>query len=294
MIIDLKKIKRFKNLDEGVVRYYHDVNKYPLLSEKELLNYFYRYKNESLPISERKKAKNKIAMHNLRLVIAVAKKYSNSLNFLDLINEGNIGLITAIETYDPAKSGFCQWAIWHIRRMIAKYCINNNSLIRKSNIFKTYYTIKKAREKFAQENERFPTNDELLVYLNEEYNVDIKDTYDLNDIMYVNYDLGDDNENSDFNGSINGSYGDIITFNTLTSSNNIEDKENEEYQTELTQKYLSCLTSKELKVIRMLYGIGCDRDYKLSEVADKLHITKEGVRQIKCRAFDKMKKYSLP
>jgi len=67
MIIDLKKIKRFKNLDEGVVRYYHDVNKYPLLSEKELLNYFYRYKNESLPISERKKAKNKIAKQDLKI-----------------------------------------------------------------------------------------------------------------------------------------------------------------------------------------------------------------------------------
>ena len=280
--------KKVRYMEDSVLnRYLDEIGKEALLSDEV-----------EKQLSERilkgdAKALSKLVEANLRFVVAIARQYKGKgVAMEDIVSEGNIGLITAIETYDPAKSGFCQWAIWHIRRMIAKYCINNNSLIRKSNIFKTYYTIKKAREKFAQENERFPTNDELLVYLNDEFNADIKDTYDLNDIMYVNYDLGDDNENSDFNGSINGSYGDILTFNTLTSSNNIEEKENEEYQTELTQKYLSCLTSKELKVIRMLYGIGCDRDYKLSEVADKLHITKEGVRQIKCRAFDKMKKYS--
>ena len=141
MVINLKN--RTSNIftrTETLVKYYDDIRHYKLLSQEEEVQLFITLKEGDKKSKE--KARITIVNANQRFVVAVAKKFGTNENLLDLISEGNIGLMEAIDRFDYTKGvRFSTFAVWYIRRAINFYNINHGSLVTKSNIAKRYRVI---------------------------------------------------------------------------------------------------------------------------------------------------------
>lgn len=285
MIVNLKaRPTEFIERSEALVRYYDDIRKFPLLTPEEEAECFNRLKNGSL--IEQSKAKKQIINSNQRFVVSVAKKYGKNSNILDLINEGNIGLLEAVEKFDVDKGvKFSTFAVWYIRRAINLYSIKNNSVVTKSNLSKTYHIIAQARNKFYQQELRQPTVDELKEILENDYNVKIKNTLDIVDSKIISI---DDESNTD---DENPNYGDVMLYKNNTSSpNSYENNSNNDFNKIIVTNLLSKLTEREQQITKLLFGIGCDREYELQEIGEKVNLTTERVRQLKFAILVKLKK----
>ena len=176
--MNLKEKKSgFINADRTINAYLKEINKYKVLTATEEAELVKKMNDGD------EKAKALLIASNQRFVYAVAKRYGNDDNILDLVQEGNIGLMLAIETFDPSKGNrFLSYAIWYIRREINAYLNNDNLLIRKTNNTKTVYKVSKIKSKFFAEHNRYPDVDEIARILEEEYGITIKDKTDLLDI----------------------------------------------------------------------------------------------------------------
>ena len=163
--MNLKEKKTgFINADHSISAYLKEINKYKVLTASEEADLIKKMRNGDLD------ARNHLIAANQRFVYAVAKRYGNDDNVLDLVNEGNIGLMQALDTFDASKGNrFLSYAIWYIRREINAYLNNDNLLIRKTNNTKTIYKLSKIKEKFYAENNRYPDVDEIAAILEAEY-----------------------------------------------------------------------------------------------------------------------------
>jgi RNA polymerase primary sigma factor len=179
---------------------------------------------------------------------------------------------------------FITFAVWYVRRAINLYCINYGTIVKKNNISKTYHVISQATNKFIQREYRQPTLEELANILRNEYNVDIKDVTDLLDTKIASIDEGF-NANED-----NSNIGDITAYNSYSSSYNDYDRiSNNDFNNHLVKSMLTKLPEREREIIKLNFGIGYDREYEIQEIAQKLDLTSERVRQIK---NDVIKKFS--
>ena len=284
MIINLKRRSSYiHNRGEMVERFFRDINGYKILTKEEEQELF--KKIASSDKIESKKAFDKIINSNQRLIIAVAKRFAdnNENNLLDLIDEGNIGLIEAIRRFNPnGGNRFISFAIYYIRREISAYCINNQTLVKKSNNQKLYFSINKIRNKFFQENERYPTEEEIKEIIKDDYNIPILNTVD---VLDVKVDLIDEIESEKEDNFFK--YNDLQR--RLSIPSETEYGEFDEYNIELVQTLLSSLKPKERKVIELLYGINCDFPHDAAKISDMLGITRERVRQIKYKTLYKLK-----
>lgn len=284
MIINLKLSSSniFERTD-CLQRYYADVKKYKILSIEEENLLFLKVKNGNK--EEKQAAKNAIINANQRFVIAVAKRFASNNNLLDLIAEGNLGLIEAIDSYSLDKeTRFTSWAIWYIRRSINQYCVNYGSLVRKSNLSKTYHTISQAKNKFLQKEGRQPTDDELIEILNDEFNLNLKSLRDVIDTNVISIDdkVGEHDDDREI--------GEVNAFNSVCASiNTYENVANDDYNHFIIQKTLNKLKTRDKEVISMLFGIGYDRPYEIQEVAKKMNMTSERIRQLKGEILLKLK-----
>ena len=230
---------------------------------------------------EIKKAKEKFAKSNLRLIIAIAKKYSPHRSILpDLIQEGNIGLLKAIEKFDYRRGfKFSTYATWWIRQSIAKYLAENTRTIRiPVHIIETIYKISKiVSTKFYQEYGTDPTIEDLarITGMSVEKLAQI--------FKYMKHPISlESNINNDEDTRLleliengNSTRPDQYTFN-----NEISEK---------VKILLSTLSSREEKVIRLRFGIGEKKPYTLEEVGQKFGVSKERIRQIESMALRKLK-----
>lgn len=282
MVVNLKTPSDFFERTETLVRYYEDIRKYPLLTIEEENQCFTLLKTGNKTLRE--KAKTKLVNSNQRFVVAVAKKFANNNNILDLISEGNIGLMEAIEKFDSNKGvRFTTFAVWYIRRAINQYNINN-SIVTKTNAAKTYHVISQATNKFVQREHRQPSLEELQNIIVKEYNIDIKEIVDIIDTRFISI---DDDSNSS---SESTNYGDITTFKTCSASvNSYEKNIDDEFSKNIVSLMLKKLPSRENNIIKMLFGIGYDREYEIQEVAQKMGLSTERVRQLKISTLDKLK-----
>lgn len=285
MIVNLKsRAADYFERTDTLVRYYEDIRRYQLLSleeEAELFNLLKYGNNE-----EKKYARSKIINSNQRFVVAIAKKFGTNDNILDLISEGNIGLMEAIDKFDITKGvKFSTFAVWYIRRAINLYNINHGTLVTKSNISKTYHVISQATNKFVQREFRQPTLEELKDLLVNEYNVDIKDAIDILDTRIVSID-DDGGDDSDDNTNVS----DVIAYRSNSAySNTYEKRAENDFNKELIQSMLNKLSKREQDIIKLIFGIDCDREYELQEVAKKVGLTTERVRQLKFSIIEKLK-----
>lgn len=288
VIVNLKADTGLVDRSENTVRFYKDVATYPTLTREEEIKWFNKLKHGNS--EEKEIARNFIWLCNQRLAIAVAKKWSTTDTLMDYTNEANFGLNEAIDSFNVDKGvKFCSYAMWYIKRAINRY--NNNSLyiVKKTNYSKTFHVIAKATNDFLQENERMPTLEELKNIVNTKYNKDVKDEKDLLDlrVSYVDESNGDDYENPN--------YGDMADYNRASASyNDYVSKSENDFNKELITSLLNKLSPRKQIIIKMRFGLyeednGIKREYELNEIAEKLNLTSERIRQLENEAMKELK-----
>jgi RNA polymerase primary sigma factor len=266
----MKQIKITKNIlnerSEILSDYFKEMNNYNILTPSEELNLAYEIKNGS------EEAKTKLVNANLRFVVTCAKQYVNQgVPLADLINAGNLGLIEAVNRYDPDKGyRFISFAVWYIRREILKEIYNTGRTVRYPITFISKITkVKKAYDKFINENEREPTDDELL---------------NLTNLTQKQYDKV----------ILNKSYCqslDTPLYEDVKLEDTIPDSEvDQDFTTDAILNCISHLNAREQKVIKEYFGIGCPAK-KVQEIAEELRLGPERVRQIRKEAIKKLGKF---
>lgn len=274
---------RFKPTDnyyvennDTVSRYLNEIRNTPLLTANDEVELIIKAQNGD------KEARDTLIIANQRFVYAVAKRFATTDKIMDLVNEANIGMITAIDLFDPTRGmRFLTYAVWYIRREIGAYITRKEHIVRRSNDMKTSYFLEKIKNKFFCENGRFPTSDEISDILFTEYDKSIKncDAYDIV-IERIN---GEINKEHD-------TFEEHPDFTSATSSENQYEEEidNESYR-DLVAKYMSVLCERDRDIIKMSFGIDCGGvEYDLDSISEKLGVSKERVRQIKNSAIKKM------
>ena len=260
---------KFYSGNDTLNKYLSDIRKYKVLTPEEEVELFERISDGD------ESAKARIVESNQRFVYSLAKIYSkNDDEVLDYVNEGNIGLMTAIDTFDVTKGmKFITYSVWYIRRSMNYYLSTMNSLVAKSNNMKYGKKIDYIKQECMCTNGYEPTYDEIVDMMKEKYNLDIKDicdVYDLN-ISSINQQLDDDytiEDNSEFN--------------EVTSSVNAYETETDKtYNNELVGNILSTLTEKQQDIIRMSFGIGYERSFTAEEIGDKYEMDEMTVNQLK-------------
>ena len=280
--IDASSVNYDEVADDSVKLYLREIGKIPLLSQEEEFELAQKviHGNEK----EKKRAKDKMAESNMRLVVSIAKRYSGrGLDFLDLIQEGNTGLLRAVEKFDPDKGfKFSTYATWWIRQAITRAIADQARTIRiPVHMVETINKVLRAQRRLTQELNREPTIEEIGKAMDMdpekiEYVMKIKQ-----DIASLDASVGRDGEDDD------SSLGDFIEDEDRVSP---EDAAANQLLKEQIASILSTLTDREQKIIKMRFGIGGGKSHTLEEVGAEFSVTRERIRQIEAKALAKLRK----
>ena len=282
--MNLKEKKTtYISADQSINTYLKEINKYKVLSpaeESTLIEKMHWDGDES--------AREKLIVSNQRFVYAIAKRYGNEDNVLDLVEEGNKGLMTALDSFDPEKGNrFLSYAVWYITRDILAYLNGENLSIRKTNNTKTVYKVGKIKSKFYTEHNRYPDIDEIAEILDKEYGVKIKNSKDLLDISMTSINTCFDDEDS--RAFENTPY---FTERTAVDNDYVPEMDRE-FNTEISKTLISSLTEREQQIVKMAFGIGFNKEYTNAEIGEEIGMSSERVRQLKNGAIEKMKKLAV-
>ena len=265
--------------DDSVRLYLREIGKIPLLSAEEELALAQRV------VAGEKKAKDKMAEANMRLVVSIAKRYSGrGLDFLDLIQEGNTGLLRAVEKFDPDKGfKFSTYATWWIRQAITRAIADQARTIRiPVHMVETINKLLRTQRRMTQELNREPTIEELAKELEMEpdkveYVMKIKQ-----DITSLDAGVGRDGDDED-------SY--LKDFIVDDEGVTPEESASSQLLKEQVQSILSSLSDREQKIIKMRFGLENGKSHTLEEVGQEFAVTRERIRQIEAKALAKLRKH---
>lgn len=279
-----KTQKPFLVRDEILTMYYNDIRKYPLLSQDETKELFHMFNNGSL--SERKYARTKLFNHNARLVTSMARQYCGmNDNLMDLIEEGNIGLLNAINKYDINKaSSFQKFALFHIRREINLFKTNYSAMVQQANRSKTDNKISAIVSSFIQRENRMPTDDEILSEYNEKNpQKKINEKEDTITVEYVYIDSF-----APRGGEFTDTQSYLEYSNKTCSHNDYMGKIINDCNKELLNRLMTGLTPNERRAITLFYGLENGIECSLGVAGTIMNCTSERVRQLCKSAVDKM------
>ncbi len=255
--------------------YLNELRKLPVLSLKEELEYARKI---ALGDTE---ARRKLIEANLRLVVKIAKKYtSQGVSTLDLVEEGNIGLMRAVEKYDPARNcRFSTYATWWIKQSIERAIANYSRTIRLPiHISSRIYKISKTISGYTEKGENEPTSEDIafqtglpIDFVRNLFSVVIK-TYSLETL------IGDD--------------GKLTLEDTLPNTSFEEPLSAFEHakRVEEIASWLDTLTNDEKKIIMMRYGLDGDEPQTLEAIGKVFGVTRERIRQLEQKAINKLRK----
>jgi RNA polymerase primary sigma factor len=263
--------KNILNENSDILKdFFKDIDKYKIYSGEEQIELARKAKSGD------KRAREMLITCNLRFVITCAKKYTGQgVPLLDLINAGNYGLCLAIDNYDPDRGyKFLSFAVWYIRREILKEIYNTGRTIRYPITYINKITkVKKAYENFVNTYQREPTDEELINLANvtqKQYNSVVLDkSY----CQSIDSPVSDDNQISlsDLLSEEIVPFTDVFTKDTISKS-------------------LSCLNSREYKVITEFYGLNGVEERSIKDIASEMNLGDERIRQIRKGAIKKLEK----
>ena len=266
--------------DDSVRMYLREIGKIPLLSlEKET-------ELAEKAMQGDRRAKDKMAEANMRLVVSIAKRYSGrGLELLDLIQEGNTGLLRAVDEFDPSKGfKFSTYATWWIRQAITRAIADQARTIRiPVHMVETINKLMRTSRRLTQELNREPTNQELA----KEMDMDVEKIEYIQkikqDITSLDAGIGRDGEEGE-----ESTLGDFIEDEDTASP---EESATVQLLKEQVREILSTLSDRERKILEMRFGLNGTKSHTLEEVGLEFAVTRERIRQIEAKALMKLKKH---
>ncbi len=274
--------------DDSVRLHLREIGKIPLLTADEEFALAQRV------VKGDKRAKDKMAEANMRLVVSIAKRYSGrGLDFLDLIQEGHTGLLRAVEKFDPDKGfKFSTYATWWIRQAITRAIADQARTIRiPVHMVETINKLLRTQRRMTQELNREPTNEELAQELfGEEKNMTKEQRVNKveyimkikQDISSLDAGVGRDGEDED------SVLGDFIEDEDSATP---EESASSQLLKEQVQGVMSALSEREQKIIKMRFGLENGKSHTLEEVGQEFAVTRERIRQIEAKALAKLRKH---
>jgi len=263
--------------DDSVRLYLREIGKIPLLSAEEELELAYKIKAGD------KDAKDKMAEANMRLVVSIAKRYvGRGLDLLDLIQEGNTGLLRAVEKFDPDKGfKFSTYATWWIRQAITRAIADQARTIRiPVHMVETINKLLRTQRRLTQELNREPTNEEIAEAM--EIEVD-----KVEHIMKIKQDI------SSLDASIRDDEEDSVLSDFIEDEDTVSPEESATNQLlkEQVKGILGALTEREQKILKLRFGLEDGKQHTLEEVGQEFSVTRERIRQIEAKALAKLRKH---
>ena len=262
------------NLDDPVRMYLKEIGQIPLLSAEEEVDLAKRVSEGD------QKAKNKLTEANLRLVVSIAKKYSGrGLHILDLIQEGNTGLIRAVDKFDWTKGNkFSTYATWWIRQAITRAIADQARTIRVPvHMVEVINKTTRCNRKLVQELGREPTVEEIAAELNLPVEKIIEANRTAADTLSLDTPVGDEEDTS------------IGSFVEDERTPGPADATSNAMLAEALKEILDTLTEREADVLRMRFGMYDGRTHTLEEVGQNFGVTRERIRQIENKAIRKLR-----
>ena len=262
------------NLDDPVRMYLKEIGQIPLLTADEEVDLAKRVSEGD------QKAKNKLTEANLRLVVSIAKKYSGrGLHILDLIQEGNTGLIRAVDKFDWTKGNkFSTYATWWIRQAITRAIADQARTIRVPvHMVEVINKTTRCNRKLVQELGREPTVEEIAAELNLPVEKIIEANRTAADTLSLDTPVGDEEDTS------------IGSFVEDERTPGPADATSNAMLAEALKEILDTLTEREADVLRMRFGMYDGRTHTLEEVGQNFGVTRERIRQIENKAIRKLR-----
>lgn len=275
--MEVKKNEEIKPEDENNINlislYISDLQSHELLSMEEEQELFKRIREDN-----DEQARHLLILSNLRLVVSESKKLlGNGLPLIDLISEGNIGLIKAIDKFDYSKElRFSTYAVWWIRQTIKKAIVNLGREIRiPSYKYEQLSKVNKLVEKYQSETGTTPSSEYIAKELGMKESKVILLQNEFQDMLYLNDTIGEN----------------IYLEDIIGEESNVEENLIKEDQLkELYDLLEHNLSEREKEILELRYGLGNCNIHTLKDIGKKLNITRERVRQIEKKAITKLKK----
>jgi RNA polymerase primary sigma factor len=263
--------------DDSVRLYLREIGKIPLLNAEEELAL------ANQVVAGDKRAKDKMAEANMRLVVSIAKRYvGRGLDLLDLIQEGNTGLLRAVEKFDPDKGfKFSTYATWWIRQAITRAIADQARTIRiPVHMVETINKLLRTQRRLTQELNREPTNEEIAQAMEIEVEK-------VEHIMKIKQDI------SSLDASVRDDEEDSVLADFIEDEDTISPEESATNQLlkEHVKDMLGALTEREQKILKLRFGLEDGKSHTLEEVGQEFSVTRERIRQIEAKALAKLRKH---
>ncbi len=263
--------------DDSVRLYLREIGKIPLLTAEEELALAQQV------VAGDKRAKDKMAEANMRLVVSIAKRYvGRGLDLLDLIQEGNTGLLRAVEKFDPDKGfKFSTYATWWIRQAITRAIADQARTIRiPVHMVETINKLLRTQRRLTQEMNREPTHEEIA----KEMGIEVEKVEHImkikQEIHSLDQSVRDDEDDS--------TLGDFIEDEDAKSP---LEAASEQLLKSQVKDMLGALSEREQKIVRLRFGLEDGKSHTLEEVGAEFSVTRERIRQIEAKALAKLRKH---